>query len=215
MKNYSAGEPGENFFKHIVAPVDFPEKQLNDLRGNHKEGDFSIGGNSPYVIEVKGDYVCLRNNRPTGRIPIEIKNKANKDGEGWFTHCRRENVGELNFVCYDGENKVDPVCSIRVPFGLLEAYVNEKLNDASYMQKHYFSTKEEHPASNLCIPSTELYEHCGATLSTARAKNPELQKVAQEYLDEMGIPGTLGEYVHFSFLEDDRMGGLPRLDSKR
>ncbi len=214
-KDYSAGEPAENFYKHIVASVDFPGKQIVDLRGNHTEGDFSVGRNSPYVIEVKGDYISFKSGKPSGRLPIEIKNADNGDGEGWFTHCRMQNVEELDFVCYDGENKDDPVCSIRIPFGLLEIYVNEKLNDAFYVRNHYFSTKSEKPAQNLCIPLQELYEHCGATLSTARAKNPEIQKVAQAYLDEMGISGTLGEYVHFSFSEDDRIGGLPKQNERK
>ena len=145
-KDYSAGKPSENFFEHIIAPVDFPGKQIIDLRGNHMEGDFSITLSNPYLIEVKGDYISFKSGKPSGRLPIEIKNADNKDGEGWFTHCRLGNVEELNFVCYDGTNKVDPICSIRVPFGLLEPYVNEKLKDASYMRRHYFPTKTEKPA---------------------------------------------------------------------
>ena len=214
-KDYSAGEPAENFYKYIVSKADFPGEQIIDLRGNHTEGDFSVDVNTPYIIEVKGDYISFNSGKPSGRLPIEIKNADNRDGEGWFTHCRLGNVEELNFVCYDGENKVDPVCSIRVPFGLLEAYVTEKLNDASYRRSHYFSTKAEKPAQNLCIPLRELYEHCGATLSTARTKNPELQKLAQAALDKMGIAGTVGEYAHVSFSEADRIGGLPKQNERK
>lgn len=208
-KNYSAGNGAENFWKSIVAPVDFPGKQINDLRGNCTEGDFSISWNSPYVIEVKGDYICFKSGKPSGRLPIEIKNTANKDGEGWFTHCRLNDVDELIFICYDGKNKVDPVCSIRVSFGLLEDYVGRKLKDVPYMQRYYLRTKGDNPAYNLCVPLKELYEHCGATIATARAKDPELQALAQAALDGMGIPGTVGEHVHFSFSENERIGGCP------
>lgn len=211
-KNYKSGKPAEDFFKHCIAPVDYPQQPIEDLRGNHIEGDFSIGRVHKNIIEVKGDHVCFRNKRPTGRLPIEIKNTANRDGEGWFTHCQADSVEEIVFICYDGENKAEPVCSIRIPFMLLEAYVTAKLEDTSYRARAYrrATDKDGNSSYNLCVSLKELYAHCRATVVTARAKCPELREIAQAALEKMGISGTVGQYAHISFSEDDKIGGLPR-----
>ena len=211
MKDYDAGKPGEDFYEHIVAPVDFHGQTLEDLRGRCIEGDFAVGEMNKYIVEVKSDHVCFRNQRPTGNLPIEIKNTANSDGEGWFTHCKADNVAEIVFVCFDGDESGEPVCSIRIPFDLLEPYVTAKLKDDSYRQEHYRKaySRDGKPAYNLCVPLKELYKHCGATIATARTESPELRRYAQAALEAMGIDGTLGKYGHISFSEDERIGALP------
>lgn len=214
MKNYNAGKPGEDFYRHIVSPMDFPRHKITDTRMNKKEGDFSIG--TRYSIEVKGDHRCFKGDRPTGNLPIEIKNESNGDGEGWFYHCQLNGISEIVFVCYDEKGVCEPVCSIRIPFITLEEYVLAKLNDADYKEKHYRSCQSWNEEKkiyektyNLCIPLRELYSECGATVATARIRSPEIAQLLQEALEANGISGKVGEYGHVSFSEDDRIGGLP------
>ena len=102
-KNYESGKTAEEFYRQIIAPADF-NKPLNDERENHIEGDFSIGTVRKYIIEVKGDHVCFRGRNPTGNLPIEIKNTANANGEGWFTHCGMDGMNVWRY-CLDEEGR--------------------------------------------------------------------------------------------------------------
>ena len=216
MKNYNAGKAGEDFYSHIVAPMDFPRHKIEDARKDKKEGDFFTGKNYRYYIEVKGDHRCFKGDKPTGNLPIEIKNESNGDGEGWFYHCQLNGISEIVFVCYDEKDVREPVCSIRIPFITLEEYVLAKLNDADYKEKHYRSCQSWNEEKRrydktyiLCIPLREMYSECGATVATARIHSPEIAQLLQEALETKGISGKVGEHGHVSFSEDDRIGGLP------
>ena len=169
-KNYDAGIPAEEFFKHVIAPHDF-KNPLIDNREKHIEGDFSFGSKYIYTVEVKGDYVAFREGRPTGNIPIEISNEANADGKGWFYHCQEDNVHEIVFCCFDEHRERGPLLSIRIPFVLLELFVTAKLDDSVYKARHEKIARDFKTGTssvNLCISLAELANECGATVASLR-----------------------------------------------
>lgn len=169
-KDYTTGTPAEEFYKTVIAPNDF-KGPIIDNRAKHIEGDFSFGSKYMYTVEVKGDYVTFREGRPTGNIPIELSNNANSDGQGWFFHCREDNVDEIIFSCFDEYRERGPLLSIRIPFPLLEPFVIEKLKDHSYKERHEKIARDCRTGAesvNLCIPLDELARECGATVASLR-----------------------------------------------
>ena len=171
-KDYSAGTPTEEFYKTVIAPGEF-KGPIIDNREKHIEGDFSFSKKYTYTVEVKGDYVAFRKERPTGNIPIELSNTANSDGKGWFFHCQTDNVDEIIFSCFDENRDRGPLLSIRIPFPSLERFITEKLQDKSYRLKHERMASDYKTGTssmNLCIPLEELATECGATVASIRLR---------------------------------------------
>lgn len=190
-KNYTTGTPAEEFYKTVIAPNDF-KGPIIDNRAKHIEGDFSFGSKYMYTVEVKGDYVAFREGRPTGNTPIELSNNANSDGQGWFFHCREDNVDEILFCCFDEHRDRGPLLTIRIPFVPLETFVTAKMNDHLYKERHEKIARDYRTGAesvNLCIPLDELARECGATVASLRL-NQGGQVFHLPIPEEMGLKIT-------------------------
>lgn len=136
--------------------------------------------------------MTFREGRPTGNIPIELSNNANSDGQGWFFHCREDNVDEILFCCFDEHRDRGPLLTIRIPFVPLETFVTAKLNDRLYKEQHEKIARDYRTGAesvNLCIPLDELAQECGATVASLRL-NQGGQVFHLPIPEEMGLKIT-------------------------
>ena len=142
-KSMAKGEKGEEFFKNLGAWGLFMLPPMEDNRGNHWEGDFTMHDGS--VVEIKTDYRCLstecnKDGKPlkTGRIPIEMQRRkkgASEWKDGWYWHCKRNDVSYLLFYLYRNEAVEQPFMGILIEMKSLVEFISRVREDKQYAEQ--------------------------------------------------------------------------------
>lgn len=136
MKNYNAGNAGEDFYLQVICGVAFKSKKVQDTRNSCKEGEVSIGDKWLYRVELKQDNCAEK----TGNVIIEVGKVDYQSGnKGWLKHCQQNKVDDVIFCLYDNKNKISPVRSFRIAVDDLAAYVETQEKNGVMPEEMYDS----------------------------------------------------------------------------
>lgn len=158
-EDLEAGEKGENYFIDHSIDFLFFRIRTQDVREQHREGDFRLPTGE--LIEVKSDYRCFAEEKPTGRIPIEIHNPRNPQRRGWIFDCRARGVTYLVYECYKSRKHEKPCFILLIPFKPLCDFLVKKFGEED---KNWWNSRLKrvgNGAENICIPLEELLHKKG------------------------------------------------------
>lgn len=156
-EDLAAGENGENYFIDHSIDFLFFKMRSHDERALHGEGEYLLSTGE--LIEVKSDYRCFAEEKPTGRIPIEIHNPRNPGRKGWSRHCYEGGVTHLVFECYKSRAHAEPCFILLIPYDTLRAFMAEKFSEKDKKWWNSRLKRVGNGTENLCIPLKELLEN--------------------------------------------------------
>ena len=174
----TTGAKGEAFFRdHLAYPFFFDDMSMRDLRLTPRkfnesivqcniEGDFKLYDDT--VIEIKSLNGSFNN------VMIEYARGQNKDRQGWYQHCKDNNIGFIVWNRYRSPADDYPAYSIQVCFPALSAYFDRNMLDPSWRKLHKSVALRQLDSygrpdlfHNMLIDCTELINNAGCVMRIA------------------------------------------------